>query len=96
MKSAACLVGNSSASIREGAFVGTPAVNIGSRQDGRERGSNVMDVEHQRAAIVGVVRRQIEHGPYPPQHIYGDGQAGVRIANVLSTTSLSVQKQIQY
>ena len=96
MKSAACLVGNSSASIREGAFVGTPAVNIGSRQDGRERGSNVMDVEHQRAAIVGVVRRQIEHGPYPSQHIYGDGQAGVRIANVLSTTSLSVQKQIQY
>ena len=96
MKSAACLVGNSSASIREGAFVGTPAVNIGSRQDGRERGSNVMDVEHQRAAIGGAVRRQIEHGPYPPEHIYGDGQAGARIANVLSTTSLSVRKQIQY
>jgi UDP-hydrolysing UDP-N-acetyl-D-glucosamine 2-epimerase len=96
MKSAACLVGNSSASIREGAFVGTPAVNIGSRQAGRERGSNVMDVEHQRAAIVDAVRRQTAHGPYPPEHIYGDGQAGVRIANVLSTTSLSVQKQIQY
>lgn len=96
MKSAACLVGNSSASIREGAFVGTPAVNIGSRQDGRERGSNVMDVGHERAAIVNAVRRQVEHGPYPSEHIYGDGQAGVRIANVLSTTSLGVQKQIQY
>jgi UDP-hydrolysing UDP-N-acetyl-D-glucosamine 2-epimerase len=96
MKSAACLIGNSSASIREGAFVGTPAVNVGSRQDGRERGSNVMDVEHERAAIVDAVRRQIAHGPYAPEHIYGNGQAGARIANVLSTTSLDVQKQIQY
>ena len=62
MKGAACLVGNSSASIREGAFVGTPAVNIGSRQDGRERGSNVVDVEHSRVAIADAVRRQVEHG----------------------------------
>ena len=96
MKSAACLIGNSSASIREGAFVGTPAVNVGSRQDGRERGANVMDVEHDRAAIVAAVRRQIEHGPYPSEHIYGDGLAGARIADILSTTSLRVQKQIQY
>jgi UDP-hydrolysing UDP-N-acetyl-D-glucosamine 2-epimerase len=96
MKSAACLVGNSSASIREGAFVGTPAVNIGSRQDGRERGSNVMDVVHTRAAIVDAVRHQVAHGPYAPEHIYGDGQSGARIADVLSTTPLDVQKRIQY
>ena len=96
MKGAACLVGNSSASIREGAFVGTPAVNIGSRQDGRERGSNVVDVEHDRVAIVDAVRRQLEHGPYPPEHIYGNGRAGARIADVLSTASLHVQKRIQY
>ena len=96
MKSAACLVGNSSASIREGAFVGTPAVNIGSRQDGRERGSNVVDVGHERVAIVDAVRRQVEHGPYPPEHIYGDGWAGARIANILSGASLHVQKRIHY
>ena len=96
MKGASCLVGNSSASIREGAFVGTPAVNIGSRQDGRERGSNVVDVGHERASIVDAVRRQIEHGPYPPEHIYGNGQAGARIADVLSTSSLHVQKRIRY
>ena len=96
MKGASCLVGNSSASIREGAFVGTPAVNIGSRQDGRERGSNVVDVGHERASIVDAVRRQIEHGPYPPEHIYGNGQAGAHIADVLSTSSLHVQKRIRY
>ena len=76
MRSAACLVGNSSASIREGAFIGTPAVNIGSRQDGRERGPNVIDVGHDRTAIADAIRRQVEHGPYPPAHLYGDGKAG--------------------
>ena len=96
MRSAACLVGNSSASIREGAFVGTPAVNIGSRQDGRERAPNVIDVGHDRKAIADAIRRQVEHGRFPPAHLYGDGQAGPRIAEVLARTTLSVQKRIQY
>jgi UDP-N-acetylglucosamine 2-epimerase len=96
MRGAACLVGNSSASIREGAFIGTPAVNIGSRQAGRERGPNVIDVGPDRAAIVDVIRRQLKHGPYAPAHLYGDGRAGARIADVLARTSLHVQKRIQY
>jgi UDP-N-acetylglucosamine 2-epimerase len=96
MKGAACLIGNSSSSIREGAFLGTPAVNVGSRQDGRERGPNVIDVPTERSAIVGAVRHQIAHGPYAPAHIYGDGTAGVRIADVLARTPLHVQKRIQY
>ena len=96
MKSAACLVGNSSAPLREGAFIGTPAVNIGSRQDGRERGPNVIDAGHDRTAIVEAIRRQIEHGPYAPTHMYGDGHAGGRIADVLAHAPLRVQKRIQY
>lgn len=96
MKSAACLLGNSSSSIREGAFLGTPAVNIGSRQDGRERGPNVVDVPHDTRAIVEAVRWQIAHGRYEPAHLYGDGAAGARIADVLANTPLHVQKRIQY
>jgi UDP-hydrolysing UDP-N-acetyl-D-glucosamine 2-epimerase len=96
MRGAACLIGNSSSSIREGAFLGTPAVNIGTRQDGRERGPNVIDVPHDRGAIVEGVRRQLAHGRYPSAHIYGDGNAGVRIADVLARTPLHVQKRIQY
>jgi len=96
MKSAACLIGNSSSSIREGAFLGTPAVNVGSRQDGRERGPNIIDAPYDRAAIADAVRRQVAHGPYVPAHIYGDGTAGVRIADVLARTPLHVQKRIQY
>jgi UDP-hydrolysing UDP-N-acetyl-D-glucosamine 2-epimerase len=95
-KSAACLVGNSSAPVREGAFIGTPAVNIGTRQLGRDRGPNVLDVAHDRAAIVAAVRQQIAHGPFPPDHLYGDGQAGPRIADALAHVPLSVQKRMQY
>jgi UDP-hydrolysing UDP-N-acetyl-D-glucosamine 2-epimerase len=96
MKSAACLVGNSSAPIREGAYLGTPAVNIGTRQQGRDRGPNVVDVPNDRAAIVEAVRSQIAHGPYPSDHLYGDGQAGGRVADVLARVPLRVQKRIFY
>src|SRR5438874_85354 len=60
MGKTACLVGNSSSAIREGSFAGTPAVNVGTRQKGRERGSNVIDVGYDRHEIVGAVRRQLE------------------------------------
>ena len=49
MAHCACMVGNSSAALREGAFLGTPAVTVGTRQQGRERGTNVVDVEHDAA-----------------------------------------------
>ncbi len=93
---AACLVGNSSASIREAAFLGAPAVNIGSRQRGRERGPNVIDVAHERNEIVNAIRDQIGHGRYPSTHLYGDGQAGTRIAEILATAPLRIQKRIHY
>ena len=96
MMRAACLVGNSSAPIREGAYLGTPAVNVGTRQSGWERGSNVVDVPHDRAAIAGAVRRQVAHGRYPSEHIYGDGNAGERIAEILAHSPLRLQKQITY
>ena len=50
MAKTSALVGNSSSAIREGAFIGTPAVNIGPRQEGRDRGPNVIDVGYDRGA----------------------------------------------
>ena len=96
MMSAACLIGNSSAPIREGALLGVPSVNIGTRQMGRQRGSNVVDVCHDRRAIVDAVRAQIDHGRYPPEPIYGDGHAGERIAGILADASIRIQKRITY
>jgi UDP-hydrolysing UDP-N-acetyl-D-glucosamine 2-epimerase len=96
MRKTACLVGNSSSAIREGAFIGTPAVNVGPRQAGRLRGSNVIDVDYDRAAIEDALRVQLEHGPYKSEPIYGDGRAGGRIAEVLAREEISIRKQIAY
>jgi UDP-hydrolysing UDP-N-acetyl-D-glucosamine 2-epimerase len=96
MARTACLVGNSSSAIREGAFIGTPAVNIGPRQEGRERGSNVVDVEYDNAQIAGAVRDQMANGRYRMEPIYGDGHAGERIAEILATKQLSIHKRITY
>jgi UDP-hydrolysing UDP-N-acetyl-D-glucosamine 2-epimerase len=96
MQRTACIVGNSSSAIREGSFVGTPAVNIGTRQQNRQRGRNVVDVDHDRVAIAAAVRSQVEHGPYEREAIYGDGNAGERIASILASVELSIQKRITY
>lgn len=96
MKRCACKIGNSSAAIREGAFLGVPAVNIGSRQIGRERGANIIDVGHDRAQIIAAIQKQIEHGHYPSEPIYGDGHAGKRIADILATEALNIHKRMTY
>jgi UDP-hydrolysing UDP-N-acetyl-D-glucosamine 2-epimerase len=96
MLASACVVGNSSAPIREGAYIGVPAVNIGTRQRGRDRGGNVVDVGYDRSEIVAAVRAQVAHGRYPSDHLYGDGRAGGRIASVLAATLLTVQKRLTY
>jgi len=96
MARTACIVGNSSSAIREGSFIGTPAVNIGPRQLGRQRGSNVIDVGYDRHEIVEAVHAQLEHGPFEHEPIYGDGRAGERIADILAGCDLSIDKRMTY
>ena len=92
----ACMVGNSSSSIREGSFIGVPAVNIGTRQNGRMRGRNLIDVGNDRDQIARAIKKQLQNGRYPQEHIYGDGMAGERIADVLANCEVGVQKRISY
>jgi UDP-hydrolysing UDP-N-acetyl-D-glucosamine 2-epimerase len=92
----ACLVGNSSSGLREGAFMGVACVNIGTRQQGRERAENVMDVGYDAKAIEAAVRRQLKHGKYPRSELFGDGTAGVQIADILATAQFRIQKMLSY
>lgn len=93
----ACVVGNSSSAIREGAFIGVPAVNVGTRQDCRLRGPNVLDVPPQRQAILSAIKAQVVHGKYPSSPIYGEGDAGSRIASWIADNRIpGVQKCISY
>jgi UDP-hydrolysing UDP-N-acetyl-D-glucosamine 2-epimerase len=93
MSLTSCLVGNSSSGIREGAFIGTPVVNIGTRQCSREKASNVVDVPHERDAIHKAIKRQISHGSFPSSNLYGHGLAGKQIAEILAECDLSVTKR---
>lgn len=90
------IIGNSSVAIRECAFLGVPAVNIGSRQSGRERGRNVIDVGYDREEIAAAIdkqagRRRIESDP-----LYGDGRAGERIADLAASVPLTIDKRLDY
>jgi UDP-hydrolysing UDP-N-acetyl-D-glucosamine 2-epimerase len=90
------LIGNSSVGIRESAYLGIPVVNIGSRQMGRDRGQNVIDVDYERSAIKAAIHHQIQHGPYPCDALYGDGHAGERIAELLLSVPLHIEKRLTY
>ncbi|MEQ1575245.1 MAG: UDP-N-acetylglucosamine 2-epimerase [Vicinamibacterales bacterium] len=93
---ATAIVGNSSVAIRECSYLGVPAVNVGSRQQGRERGKNVIDVGHDRREIAQAIRAHMERGKAPRDLLYGDGKAGARIAEVLATAPLTVEKRLTY
>lgn len=93
LNGAAVAIGNSSSFIREGSFLGTPAVLVGNRQEGRERASNVIEVDADRAAIVAAAKKQIAHGRYETSKLYGDGSAAKRIAETLAQVPLPPQEK---
>jgi UDP-hydrolysing UDP-N-acetyl-D-glucosamine 2-epimerase len=90
------IVGNSSVAIRECSYLGVPAVNIGSRELGRERGPNVIDVEYDRAQIAQAIVTHLSNGRPSCSKLYGDGKAGARIAQILSEAPLKIDKRLTY
>jgi UDP-hydrolysing UDP-N-acetyl-D-glucosamine 2-epimerase len=93
LRIAACLIGNSSAGIKECSFLGTPVVNIGGRQQGRLHAANVVHVGYRRDDIGAAARRQIAHGAYPSSHVYYRAGASDAIVNVLAAVELYTQKR---
>ena len=90
------IVGNSSVAIRECSYLGVPAVNIGSREGGRERGKNVLDVGYNRAEISAAIRQHLHNTRPKIDMLYGNGQAGIQIAELLATLPLKFQKRLTY
>ena len=91
-----CLVGNSSSAIREGAFLGIPAVNIGNRQHNREHGKNIIHVDYNSKNILKAISKQIKKKKYSRNKIFGDGKAGERIGKILSNIKLDIIKSLNY
>ena len=90
---AACLVGNSSAGIKECSFLGTPVVNIGARQQGRLSDEHVTHVGHDAPEIAAAIASQLAHGRYPRSSIYYRENASDTIVDLLAKTPLYTQKR---
>jgi len=91
-KNIAC-VGNSSSGIKETPAFKCPTVNIGSRQDGRLRGDNVIDSKYEEEDIYTKIKyalfdKQFRNICTKSDNPYWVGDAGVKIAEILSTTKL--------
>ncbi|QTE23047.1 UDP-N-acetylglucosamine 2-epimerase [Polaribacter cellanae] len=91
-----CLIGNSSAGIRECSYLGVPVVNIGSRQNRRQRGNNVLNSSYDKNEIIKAIENRISVKNITSENIYGDGKSGDRIADILANTELSFHKTIMY
>ncbi len=91
-----CLVGNSSAGIRECSFLGVPVVNIGTRQEGRERGPNVIDVGYNMTEIIEAINKIVNSARPMPVQIYGSGSSGKIMADILSTIPFRFHKTITF
>ncbi|MDP2052212.1 MAG: UDP-N-acetylglucosamine 2-epimerase [Acidobacteriota bacterium] len=93
LANAACLVGNSSAGIKECSYLGTPVVNIGGRQHGRLAGEHVTHVGYDSTEIAAAVAAQLAHGPYPSSNLYYRPNASDAVVDVLASAKLYTQKR---
>lgn len=81
------MVGNSSGALIEAAALRVPAVDIGRRNEGRERGTNAVRADDETAsAIRAAIDRARSIDPAAISHPFGDGRAGTRIADLLART----------
>lgn len=96
LKNSKGLIGNSSAGIRECSYLGIPVVNIGNRQHRRNRARNVIDVDYSREEIAKATAKVYSMNHFPTSTLYGDGNSGKKIAQILATTEFSYSKTITY
>lgn len=94
LNNAVCCVGNSSSFIREGSYLGTPAILIGDRQTGRETGNNCKLVEsYDTQLIENAIKEQLVKGKLPQDCRFGKGNAGKLIAAELTRVALDTPKK---
>lgn len=92
-----CFLGNSSSALREGSYLGIPAVSVGDRQKVREHSKNVIFSKIKERELLDKIKKQLRNRKYiKPSKIFGDGKAGIKIAKVLSNININIQKKLTY
>lgn len=85
------MIGNSSSGIIEAASFGTPVINVGIRQNMRERNLNTQDVSADKAALSSAIAQAMHHGRYPESNRYGTGHAAELICQLLSSLPITTE-----
>ena len=96
LNSSKALVGNSSVGLRECSYLGVPVVNIGNRQFRRIRTENVSDVAYNQQEIENALKKAYNTNKLKSSNLYGDGNSGKKIADILATAELTFSKTISY
>jgi len=100
LKNSGVLVGNSSSGMIEASYFDTPVVNIGIRQKGREKGSNVIEVKDSINSIYsGILRAFKKQKKFHKRNLYGKGNSAAKIVRHLEKIKLDeelINKQIFY
>jgi GDP/UDP-N,N'-diacetylbacillosamine 2-epimerase (hydrolysing) len=104
LKNCKILIGNSSSGIHEAASFSKPVINIGSRQNGRLKPNNVIDVQCNSKEILSKINYALKNKKFIKslknlKNPYGDGKSSIKILNLLKKISLEkkiLQKQITY
>jgi UDP-N-acetylglucosamine 2-epimerase (non-hydrolysing)/GDP/UDP-N,N'-diacetylbacillosamine 2-epimerase (hydrolysing) len=102
LRDCTALIGNSSSGIIEAASFGTPVIDIGYRQNGRERSANVTNVPYHKGRLLSALTRIWNKGRprrFKPDNVYSGKDAARTIANALATVSLDerlLHKLIRY
>lgn len=86
------LIGNSSSGVRESSFLGVPVINVGDRQNGRERSKNIHDVDIKSKNIQKKIIQLSKIKRYPKNSLYGNGQSISKIIKILKKTDLKIKK----
>lgn len=104
MKYADVMIGNSSSGIIESPSFHLPVINLGIRQEGRERACNVIDINYKKERILKAIKKVFNDKNFRNKlkkcsNPYGDGKTGLRIAKILSGLKITqrlLQKKLAY
>lgn len=91
-----CIIGNSSSGIREASYLGIPSINIGNRQNMRQRCKNTIDMKNEKDSLEEIINFQLKKKRYKSDKTFGDGKASERILKILLNSNPELQKVNSY
>jgi len=96
LKYSSLIMGNSSSGIIESSALGIPSINLGTRQNNRERDVNVIDLPFEKNLIINTIRKLLDDENYyseksKTEGIYGKGNTAIKICDILENVKIDIE-----